>query len=301
MLQRRRRVARGRRAVCARRSDCRRCAQPSDAGDRADRDGVVPGDDLDGDVLLGEVARASRCASGRTRCSRTTSATRASPVPACERVVDRHGRCGRAAAPAGPCEPEFFRVGRGRRCSAGSSSTSRRAEQPVAVLSRTTAPLHFFAEENGAIAVCSRPAGAVGKRLGDRQHARVRARVVAARAASAVRAASSRSPAPSAPSTSSTSASRMPFSVRVPVLSAQTTSTRASPSIAGSSWTRHCRRPEPDRRRPRTRWRSCRTRPSGTIGTSAATMPLSDGPEAVVAGEQLVEMISTTRRESSGR
>ena len=36
---------------------------------------------------------------------------------------------------------------------------------------------------------------------------------------------------------------RMPFSVRVPVLSAQTTSTRARPSMAGSSLTRHCRWP----------------------------------------------------------
>ena len=47
---------------------------------------------------------------------------------------------------------------------------------------------------------------------------------------------------------------RIPFSVSVPVLSAHTTSTRARPSMAGSSLTRHCRRPSritPDRERDR--------------------------------------------------
>jgi hypothetical protein len=64
---------------------------------------------------------------------------------------------------------------------------------------------------------------------------------------------------------------RMPFSVSVPVLSAHTTSTRASPSIAGSSLTRHWRLPS--RTTPTANAiEVISTRPSGTIGTSAPTI-----------------------------
>ena len=67
----------------------------------------------------------------------------------------------------------------------------------------------------------------------------------------------------------------MPFSVSVPVLSAHTTSTRASPSIAGSSWTRHWRRP--NRTTPTANAIDIiSTRPSGTIGTSAPTIRNTD-------------------------
>ncbi len=63
----------------------------------------------------------------------------------------------------------------------------------------------------------------------------------------------------------------MPPSVRVPVLSRQTVSTRARPSIAGSSWTRHCLRPS--RITPIAKATEVSsTRPSGTIGTMPATM-----------------------------
>ncbi|SKT82101.1 Uncharacterised protein [Mycobacteroides abscessus subsp. abscessus] len=72
-----------------------------------------------------------------------------------------------------------------------------------------------------------------------------------------------------------TSARRIPFSVRVPVLSAHTVSTRASPSIAGSSCTRHWRRPS--RITPTAKAIDViSTRPSGTIGTSAPTMRSTD-------------------------
>ena len=76
---------------------------------------------------------------------------------------------------------------------------------------------------------------------------------------------------------------RMPFSVSVPVLSAHTTSTRARPSMAGSSCTRHCRRPS--RTTPTANAIDViSTRPSGTIGTSAPTMRSTDSrqPASVV-------------------
>ena len=73
----------------------------------------------------------------------------------------------------------------------------------------------------------------------------------------------------------STSLTRMPFSVSVPVLSAHTTSTRASPSMAGSSLTRHCRRPS--RTTPTANAiEVISTSPSGTIGTSAPTIRSTD-------------------------
>ena len=75
----------------------------------------------------------------------------------------------------------------------------------------------------------------------------------------------------------------MPFSVSVPVLSAHTTSTRASPSIAGSSLTRHCLRPS--RTTPTANAMDViSTRPSGTIGTSAPTIRSTDSrhPASVV-------------------
>lgn len=63
----------------------------------------------------------------------------------------------------------------------------------------------------------------------------------------------------------------MAFSVSVPVLSTQTTSTRANPSIAGSSWTRQLRLPS--RMTPTAKaMEVSSTRPSGSIGTRAATI-----------------------------
>ncbi len=69
-----------------------------------------------------------------------------------------------------------------------------------------------------------------------------------------------------------TSVSRRRLSVRVPVLSAHTTLTRASPSMAGSSCTRHLWRPS--RMTPiANATLVSRMSPSGTMGTSAATIP----------------------------
>ena len=60
----------------------------------------------------------------------------------------------------------------------------------------------------------------------------------------------------------------MAFSVRVPVLSAHTTSTRARPSMAGNSLTRHLRRPS--RMTPSAKAvEVMSTSPSGIMGTSA--------------------------------
>ena len=82
------------------------------------------------------------------------------------------------------------------------------------------------------------------------------------------------------------SCTRIPFSVSVPVLSAHTTSTRASPSIAGNSLTRHWRRPS--RTTPTAKASDViSTRPSGTIGTNAPHRPQHRLPPAGVGDEQL--------------
>ncbi len=70
----------------------------------------------------------------------------------------------------------------------------------------------------------------------------------------------------SAPSSVRSSVTSMPPSVSVPVLSRQTVSTRARPSMAGSSCTRHCLRPS--RMTPIAKATEVSsTSPSGTIGT----------------------------------
>ena len=100
------------------------------------------------------------------------------------------------------------------------------------------------------------------------------ARLALGRGSAAASAASTRPGVVASPlfPTTRTSARRRAFSVSVPVLSAHTTSTLASPSIAGSSLTRHNRRPS--RTTPTANAiEVIRIRPSGTIGTSAATMP----------------------------
>lgn len=75
----------------------------------------------------------------------------------------------------------------------------------------------------------------------------------------------------SAPCSGRSSVTSMPPSVRVPVLSRQTVSTRASPSIAGSSCTRTCLRPS--RITPIAKATEVSsTRPSGTIGTIPPTV-----------------------------
>ena len=75
--------------------------------------------------------------------------------------------------------------------------------------------------------------------------------------------------------TASIPASRIPGSVSVPVLSMHSTSTRASPSIAASSWTstlRRARRSAPSANASEV----SRTRPSGTMAPIPATQDRSD-------------------------
>ena len=84
------------------------------------------------------------------------------------------------------------------------------------------------------------------------------------------------------------SVTSMPPSVRVPVLSRQTMSTRARPSMAGSSWTRHCLRPS--RMTPIAKATEVsRTRPSGTIGTMPPTVRAIGVLEVVVLDDQLAD------------
>ena len=95
-------------------------------------------------------------------------------------------------------------------------------------------------------------------------------------------------PEPSKPRTSDR---RIPDSVRVPVLSAQTTSTRARPSMAGNSWTRHWRCPS--RMTPTAKAIDVMsTRPSGTIGTSAATMPVRPSRHGCPRPNNWVQIVS---------
>ena len=63
-------------------------------------------------------------------------------------------------------------------------------------------------------------------------------------------------------------------SVSVPVLSKQTTSTRASPSTAGSSWTSTLRRASVTAATPKATLVSS-TSPWGTMPTRPATVPLT--------------------------
>ena len=127
------------------------------------------------------------------------------------------------------------------------------------------APLHLRADEKATDAVRTHASDGV--------NAAARAARVAfgwgssARAAMAPAARSS-----SIPSTHSIAAKRIAPSVRVPVLSRQTTSTRASPSTAGSSCTSTLRRARLSAPTKKAMLVSS-TRPSGTIPTRAATVP----------------------------
>ena len=90
---------------------------------------------------------------------------------------------------------------------------------------------------------------------------------------SAIAASASSTSCSSAPSSGSTAASARLPSVIVPVLSAQSTSTRASTSMAGSSWTRQ--RCLLSRTTPTAKATLVsRTRPSGTIPTRPATVEM---------------------------
>ena len=127
------------------------------------------------------------------------------------------------------------------------------------------AALHLRAEENGTASWRAHPCGG-GK-------------ACPMAASVALRAWSSAS-APSAASAGAWSSSRIRLSnaivpsVRVPVLSRHTTSTRASPSTAGSCCTRTRRRASVTAAAPKAMLVS-RTSPCGTMPTSAATVEVA--------------------------
>lgn len=136
-------------------------------------------------------------------------------------------------------------------------------------LSSKAAPLYFRAEEKGSVSVHRHPPSPSS---GAGYASMIAWRLALGFGSEAPSAPSTRpaysSPVPLSVRTSRTS---MPPSVRVPVLSRQTTSTRARPSMAGSSWTRHCLRPS--RMTPMAKATDVsRTSPSGTMGTIPATM-----------------------------
>ena len=127
------------------------------------------------------------------------------------------------------------------------------------------AALHLRAEENGTAACRGHPCGGGN---------------ACPTAASVALRFSSSASAPSAAPAGAWSSSRMRLSkpmvpsVRVPVLSRHTTSTRARPSTAGSCCTRTRRRASVTAATPKATLVS-RTRPCGTMPTSAATVPLA--------------------------
>ncbi len=134
---------------------------------------------------------------------------------------------------------------------------------------RSRVALYLRAEENGSAPVQRQPSGP-GAACG--QAAVMARRLALGRGSAAPRAASTRVVrAWSAPSRGISRLTSMPPSVSVPVLSRHTVSTRASPSIAGSSCTRH--RLRPSRMTPTAKATEVSsTRPSGTIGTIPPTI-----------------------------
>ena len=193
-------------------------------------------------------------------------------------------RAGRRPPPAGPAGATRRPAGPRRAPAPGPAGRWRPARRPAtagpAGLPGSTisgapstqvpwpaklAALHLRAEENGTAACRAHPSGG-GK-------------ACPTAASVALRFWSSAS-APSAASAGAWPSSRMRLSkamvpsVRVPVLSRHTTSTRARPSTAGSCWTRTRRRASVTAATPKATLVS-RTRPCGTMPTSAATVPVA--------------------------
>ena len=212
--------------------------------DRGDGRGVVAGDHLDLRRPAGRSTRACR----RRLADLVVRITKATGT-------SRSGRRSRSDRGLGAAEQDHApsRLGvRARRRERGgrrpASPAARRARRaPTSPGRRTSAPLHLRADENGTVAAASHPSGASGKPSRIASEGGVRVRVRRRRARRARRGAT-----PSSPSSSTSSTTRRP-SVSVPVLSRHRTSTRASPSTAGSSCTSTRRLRRAGRRRPRTR------------------------------------------------
>ena len=131
--------------------------------------------------------------------------------------------------------------------------------------SPNVAALHLRAEENG-----TKPVRVQESVVGNAAAMALSVALRSSSAASAPRAASTGARS----SSRSTRSNTMFPSVSVPVLSKQTTSTRASPSTAGSSWTSTLRRASVTAATPKATLVSS-TRPWGTMPTIPATVPLT--------------------------
>ncbi len=213
-----------------------------------------------------------RAASGRSRWrSATSAAGRTAPSrPSTGSVSSASRPSARTRSPSRPSASASARCGSpGARITSGAPSTQVPRPSNVATL-------NLRADENGTEALACQPtAGAlpaasariVGLGTGS----------VPARAAITCRTSLSESNGP--PGANRIPARSRSGAVSVPVLSTHSTSTRASTSTAGSCWTRHRRRP--NRITPTANATEViRTRPSGIIGTTPATLPTiaSDRP-----------------------
>ena len=267
-----RRGAGGRRRVVRRRD-----ADPP--GDRADGARVVARDHL-------EPRRPGPRSSAACRRRRGGPAPRRSPAPPAARpcgsvAVERRVGAGQRAAPAARCRrarppaPEP-RVGSPQPASTISGAPSTQ----VPAARRRSRALHLRAEENGTDCR-ARPAAGGGKAAASAPQGGVGVRVVGR-----ARRARRRSRSASCPSSGSQRGEAMAPSVRVPVLSRHTTSTRARPSTAGQLLDQHLAAgpgqgadDEGDagqqdealghhadqRRRPCRRWRRTRSRPGAQL------------------------------------
>ncbi len=184
----------------------------------------------------------------------------------------------RPGGSAGPSRGPVVRASARTRCPLAARSAAR-GSSPSWLPARTisgapstqvpypakVAALHLRADENGTAAWRTHPCGG--------GQARPMAASVALRA-------SSSASAPSAASAGAWSSSRIKSSkaivpsVRVPVLSKHTTSTRARPSTAGSCCTRTWRRASVTAATPKATLVNS-TRPCGTMPTSAATVEVA--------------------------
>ena len=258
--------------------------RPTRRATAADGARVVARDDLERDALVVEVRAACR----PRRAGPAPRTSRAPPAPRpCGSVlaVERRVGVGQEQHPlpgARPARRPGAARGSGRQPAStisGAPSTQRAAAVEASRRStcapRRTAPTPSASNpSDGGKAAASAPSVALGF----------------ASSASAPSAGVDRSP--SCPSSGSSASNAMSPSVRVPVLSRQTTSTRARPSTAGSSCTSTLRRARRDarrrrrrgwsaapgprgpcrpRRRPCRRWRPTRSRCRASAGCTSRT------------------------------
>lgn len=152
------------------------------------------------------------------------------------------------------------------------------------------APAHFRADVNGTLSTASHPGSATPRPARCSLTARVVAFGLSSNPPSAAKI--GRTATSSTSSSSATSRTCILFSVSAPVLSTHTTLTRASPSIAGNSLVSTRRRP--NRTMPMANAMDViSTRPSGTIGTSDATIANSASRNGCPNRNNCVQITST--------